>query len=53
MESKIDDLYTKVTEKHQLLTQAKGALWVLMLMIAVGGFIAGEIVPIVQYLSGR
>lgn len=53
LERKIDDLDTKVTEMHQLLTQAKGARWMLMLMIAVGGFIAGKIVPIVQYLSGR
>lgn len=53
LERKIDDLDTKVTEMHQLLTQAKGARWMLMLMIAVGGFITGKIVPVVQYITGR
>ena len=51
LERKIDDLDTKVTEMHQLLTQAKGARW--MLMIAVGAVGTGKIVPIVQYLSVR
>ena len=52
-ERKIDDLDTKVTEMHQLLTQAKGARWMLMLMIGLGGFIAAKVTPIVQLLFGR
>lgn len=53
LERKIDDLDAKVTEMHQLLTQAKGARWMLMLMIGVGGFVAGKVTPIIQYVMGR
>ncbi|MGU3577251.1 hypothetical protein ACLBWZ_17210 [Brucellaceae bacterium C25G] len=38
---------------HQHLTQAKGARWMLMFMIGIGGFVTAKIVPIIQYLLGR
>ena len=53
LERKIDDLDAKVTEMHQLLTQAKGARWMLMLMIGVGGFVAAKVTPMIQYTLGR
>jgi hypothetical protein len=53
LERKIDDLDAKVSEMHQLLTQAKGARWMLMLMIGIGGFVAAKITPLIQYISGR
>jgi prefoldin subunit 5 len=53
LERKIDDLDAKVTEMHQLLTQAKGARWMLMLMIGFGGFVAAKVTPLVQYALGR
>ena len=53
LEDMIDDLDAKVTEMHQLLTQAKGARWMLMLMIGVGGFVAAKVTPLIQFAFGR
>ena len=53
LELKIDDLDAKVTEMHQLLIQAKGARWMLMLMIGVGGFFASKITTVYAFLIGK
>lgn len=53
LERKIDDLDTKVTVIHQLLTQEKGARWMLMLMIGLGGFIAAKVTAIIQFALGK
>lgn len=53
MELKIDDLDAKVTEIHQLLTQAKGARWMLMFMIGMGGVVATKVTPIIQLAFGK
>lgn len=52
MEGKIDDLDAKVAEMHQLLTQAKGARWMSMLMIGFGGSVVAKITPVIQYALG-
>lgn len=53
LELKIDDLDAKVTEMHQLLVQAKGARWMLMLMIGVGGLFASKITTVYAFLIGK
>ncbi|MGQ5718439.1 hypothetical protein [Pseudochrobactrum asaccharolyticum] len=53
LERKIDDLDAKVTEMYQLLTQAKGARWMLMLMIDMCDFVIDKIVPIIQSIPGK
>lgn len=53
LERKIDDLDAKVIEMHQLLTQAKAACWILMLMIGVGGVVAAKVTPLIQFALGR
>ncbi|MDM8344201.1 hypothetical protein P8H26_02210 [Pseudochrobactrum sp. sp1633] len=53
LERKIDRLDTKVSEMHHLLTQAKGARWMLIFLVGFGGFIAANITPFVQYIWGR
>ncbi|MCF7646044.1 hypothetical protein KQ943_11565 [Pseudochrobactrum asaccharolyticum] len=53
LEHKIDDLDVKVTEMHLVLTQAKGARWMLMLMIGVAGFVAAKITPLFHLVAGK
>ncbi|WP_423811052.1 hypothetical protein [Pseudochrobactrum asaccharolyticum] len=43
----------KVTEMHLVLTQAKGARWMLMLMIGVAGFVAAKITPLFHLVAGK
>ncbi len=50
LKRKIDDMDRKVTEMHYLLLHAKGAKWMLMILIAIGGFVAAKITPIIAYL---
>jgi len=50
LEAKITSMDAKVTEMHELLIQAKGARWMLMLLVAIGGFVAAKITPLLSYL---
>ena len=50
LEAKITSMDAKVTEMHELLIQAKGARWMLMLLVAIGGFVAAKITPLFSYL---
>lgn len=46
---RLDDYGRKVTEMHDLLQSAKGARWMLMILIAIGGFVAAKITPLLAY----
>lgn len=50
LEAKITSMDAKVTEMHELLIQAKGARWMLMILVAIGGFVAAKITPLLSYL---
>ena len=50
LEAKITSMDAKVTEMHELLIQAKGARWMLMVLVAIGGFVAAKITPLLSYL---
>lgn len=39
------DVHAKVNEMHTLLIQAKGARWMLLALVAIGGFAAAKIGP--------
>lgn len=47
LEKTVASMDKKVTEMHQLLLQARGARWLLFTLVALGGFIAAKISPIV------
>ena len=49
MRNEVAKMSAKVDELHELLTQARGARWMLMILIALGGFMAAKIVPLVSY----
>lgn len=49
LEAKITSMDAKVTEMHTLLLQARGMKWTVMLLVAVGGFVAAKIVPLISY----
>lgn len=49
LETKITSMDAKVTEMHSLLLQARGMKWTVMLLIAVGGFVAAKITPLIAY----
>jgi hypothetical protein len=44
----VDQMSAKVDDMHQLLTQAKGARWAIISVVALGGFVAGSIAPLAK-----
>lgn len=40
---KVEDMADKVTEMHDLLLQARGVRWVIILMAGLGGFLASKV----------
>jgi predicted esterase YcpF (UPF0227 family) len=40
---KVEDMAAKVDEMHELLLQAKGIRWLIIVMATLGGFIASKI----------
>src|SRR5690606_33205761 len=48
LEAKITSMDTKVTEMHSLLLQARGMKWTVMVLVALGGFVAAKVVPLVS-----
>lgn len=44
---RLDSYGDKITEMHNLLQSAKGAKWLLLTLVALGGFIAAKISPII------
>ena len=53
MRNDVSKMAAKVDELHELLTQARGARWMLMILIALGGFVAAKIAPIITYFFPR
>ncbi len=53
MRNDVSKMAAKVDELHELLTQARGARWMLMILIALGGFVAAKITPIITYFFPR
>lgn len=49
LEEKIEAMGEKVSEMHALLLHAKGAKWMLMILIAIGGFVAAKITPLLAH----
>lgn len=49
MRRDVTNMAEKVDELHELLTQARGARWMLMILIALGGFVAAKITPLIAY----
>jgi len=39
---KLDDVHAKVTELHDLMNQAKGVKWLLLVLAAVAGFLGAK-----------
>lgn len=39
----VDDLVEKVTAMHDLLQQAKGVRWLIVIMATIGGFLASKL----------
>jgi hypothetical protein len=40
---KVEDMAAKVDEMHELLLQAKGIRWLIIVMATLGGFIASKV----------
>ena len=53
MRNDVSKMAAKVDELHELLTQARGARWMLMILIALGGFVAAKVTPIVTYFFSK
>jgi hypothetical protein len=47
----VDDMAGKVTAMHNLLQQAKGVRWLIIIMATLGGFIASKVGAIVPWLA--
>ena len=43
MSEKFDQMAAQVAELHEIMTQAKGARWAILTVVAVGGFFAGKL----------
>ena len=43
METKLDQVSAQVSEMHEVLIQAKGAKWAIMLVVGIAGFFAGKL----------
>lgn len=53
LEKTIESMDAKVSEMHELLIQAKGARWMLMFLVALGGFVAAKITPFMSYFFSK
>ena len=53
MRSDVAKMAAKVDELHTLLTQARGARWMLIALVAIGSFMAAKVTPIVSYLFSK
>jgi hypothetical protein len=43
MTEKVDKMSEQVAELHEIMTQARGARWAILSVVAIGGFIAGKV----------
>jgi len=53
MRNDVAKMAAKVDELHTLLTQARGARWMLMLLIAIGSFMAAKVTPLFAYFFSK
>jgi len=53
MRSDVAKMAAKVDELHTLLTQARGARWMLIALVAIGSFMAAKVTPLVTYLFSK
>lgn len=44
--SELADVHSKVNEMHSLLLKAQGAKWLLLTLVALSGFIAAKLSPL-------
>lgn len=47
----VDDMAEKVTAMHNLLQQAKGVRWLIIIMATIGGFLASKVGAYLPWLS--
>lgn len=50
MAKTVESMSKKVSEMHELLQQAKGARWAILVMAAVGGFISAKLSAFIPWL---
>ncbi len=50
LNEKIGLMDTKLTEVHDLLTQAKGVRWVVLIMVGIGGFLASKVSGLIPWV---
>lgn len=43
LSAQVDDMSDKVAEMHDVLMQARGVRWIIVLMAGVGGFVASKL----------
>ena len=48
---RLDGINSKVTQMHELLTQAKGVRWLILTMVAIGGFAAAKLTTVAQWFG--
>lgn len=48
--SELSDVHSKVNEMHSLLLKAQGAKWLLLMLVALGGFIAAKLSPLIGHI---
>lgn len=53
MRSDVAKMAAKVDELHTLLTQARGARWMLIALVAIGSFMAAKVTPLVTYFFSK
>jgi predicted esterase YcpF (UPF0227 family) len=48
----VDHMAAKVDQMHELLQQAKGARWIILLAASLGGFLAGKVAWLAPWFGG-
>ena len=43
LSAQVDEMSDKVTELHDVLMQARGVRWIIVLMAGIGGFVASKL----------
>lgn len=43
LSAKVDEMSDKVAEMHDVLMQARGVRWIIVLMAGIGGFVASKL----------
>lgn len=51
MAEKVDQMSAQVADLHELMTQAKGARWVILAVVAISGFFAGKVGALSSFIG--